>query len=128
MRKTIIAIATIVTLTVGTGFAQRNNRHEVPAVNNSRVDNAFEEFKINKLDEIVNLSRKQENKIKKIENHYDRLTSSNRRYNTYQGVQRLEQEKQKEILAVLTSAQRQRLFAYQQHGSRFDNRRYNRKG
>lgn len=128
MRKTILAIATIVTLTIGNSFAQRYNRHEVPATVNSRADNAFEEFKINKLDEIVKLSRKQENKIKKIENHYDRLTSSNRRYSTYQGVKRLEQEKQKEILAVLTPAQRQRLFAYQQHGSRFDNRRYNRKG
>jgi Spy/CpxP family protein refolding chaperone len=127
MRKTILAIATIATLTVGNSFAQHNNRHGIPAVNNSRVDNAFEEFKINKLDEIVNLSRKQENKIKKIENHYDRLTSSNRRYSTYQGVQRLEQAKQKEILAVLTPAQRQRLFAYQ-HSGRFDNRRYNRRG
>ena len=54
MRKTILAIATIVTLTVGNGFAQRY-RHEVPAMNNSRGDNAVEEYQINKLDEIVKL-------------------------------------------------------------------------
>jgi hypothetical protein len=39
-------------------------------------------------------------------------------------MKRLEEEKQKEILSVLTPVQRQRLFAYQH---RFDNR-YNRRG
>lgn len=124
MKKTILAIATIVTLTVGNGFAQRY-RHEVPAVNNSRGDNAVEEFQINKLDQIVSLSRKQENKIKKIENHYDRLMSSNNRYSSFQNVQRLEKAKQKDILEVLTPAQRQRLFAYQNN---FNKGRYNRRG
>ena len=124
MKKTILAIATIITLTVGNSFAQRY-RHEVPAVNNSRADNAYEEFRINKLDEIVKLSRKQENKIKKIENHYDRLMTSNKRFSNYQSTQRLEREKQRDILAVLTPAQRQRLIAYQ---SNFDNRRFNRRG
>lgn len=118
MKKTILTIATIVTLTIGNTFAQRYG-HTVPApaVKNSRVDNAKEEFKINKLDEIVKLSRKQENQIKKIENKYDRLIG-NKRYNTYQGMKRLEAEKEKEILSVLTPAQRQRLYAYQ---SRFGN-------
>lgn len=123
MRKTILAIATIITLTIGNTFAQRYG-HQVPATNNSRMDNAYEEFKINKLDEIVKLSRKQENQIKKIENKYDRLTGNSKRYHTYQGMKRLEEEKQKEILSVLTPAQRQRLFAYQH---RFDSR-YNRRG
>ena len=123
MKKTILAIATIVTLTVGNGFAQRY-RHEVPAVNNSRSDNAFEEFKINKLDEIVKLSRKQENKIKKIENHYDQLMS-NRRYSSFKTAQKLEKAKQKDILEVLTLTQRQRLFAYQNN---FNKGRYNRRG
>lgn len=124
MKKTILAIATIVTLTIGNGFAQRY-RHEVPAVNNSRSDDAYEEFQINKLDNIVNLSRKQEKAIKKIENHYDQLAASNRRYSGYQSVQRLEKAKQKDILQVLTPAQRQRLFAYQ---SNYNNGRYNRRG
>ena len=123
MRKTILAIATIVTLTVGNGFAQRY-RHEVPAINNSRGDNAVEEYKINRLDEIVKLSRKQENKIKKIENHYDQLMSS-RRYSSFQNTQKLERAKQKDILEVLTPAQRQRLFAYQNN---FNKGRYNRRG
>ncbi|WP_138477498.1 hypothetical protein [Dyadobacter bucti] len=127
MKKTILAIATIVTLTIGNSFAQRSYKHaEIPAVNNSRGDNAYEEFRINKLDQIVKLTRKQENRIKAIENRYDRLTSTNRRYSTYQGIKRLEEQKQKEILSVLTPAQRQRLFAYQ-NSNRFDNR-YNRRG
>ncbi|MCE7069735.1 MULTISPECIES: hypothetical protein [unclassified Dyadobacter] len=123
MKKTILAIATIVTLTIGNSFAQRY-RHEVPAVNNSRGDNALEEYQINKLDQIVKLTRKQENKIKKIENHYDELMS-NRRYSSFQNAKRLEKAKQKDILEVLTPVQRQRLFAYQ---NSYNNGRYNRRG
>ncbi|WP_026632288.1 hypothetical protein [Dyadobacter alkalitolerans] len=123
MRKTILAIATIVTLTIGNSFAQRYG-HEVPAMNNSRSDNALEEYKINKLDQIVKLTRKQENKIKKIENHYDQLMS-NRRYSSYQNAQKLERAKQKDILEVLTKVQRQRLFSYQ---NSYNNGRYNRRG
>jgi Spy/CpxP family protein refolding chaperone len=123
MRKTILAIATIVTLTIGNTFAQRYDNPRTKVID-ARADNAYEEFKINKLDEIVKLSRKQENQIKKIENKYDRLNGRNKRYQTYQGMRRLEEEKQKEILSVLTPVQRQRLFAYQH---RFENR-YNRRG
>lgn len=123
MKKLIFAIAAIVTFSAGNTFAQRYNRPN-PAVIDARADNAYEEFKINKLDEIVKLSRKQENQIKKIENKYDRLSGRNKRYQTYQGMKRLEQDKQREILSVLTPVQRQRLFAYQQ---RFEHR-YNRRG
>ncbi|GGM79316.1 hypothetical protein GCM10010967_08790 [Dyadobacter beijingensis] len=123
MKKIILAIAAIVTLTAGNTFAQRYNRPN-PVVIDARADNAYEEFQINKLDQIVKLSRKQENQIKKIENKYDRLAGKNKRFQTYQGMKRFEEEKQKEILAVLTPAQRQRLFAYQH---RFENR-YNRRG
>lgn len=119
MKKTILAIATIITLTIGNGFAQRYKSYEIPAnsVPNSRMDNSYEEFKINRLDKIVGLTRKQENQIKKIENRYDRLVSSNRR-STYQSVQRLEMQKQKEILSVLTPVQRQRLYAFQNGNKR----------
>jgi Spy/CpxP family protein refolding chaperone len=122
MKKTILAIATIITLTVGNGFAQRYKSHEVPAIpnGNSRVDNSYEELQINKLDNIVKLTRKQENQIKKIENKYDRLAAGNRRYRNYQSLQRLEQEKQREIISVLTPVQRQRLFAYQNAGKRYN--------
>ncbi|SDF01917.1 hypothetical protein SAMN04487996_108213 [Dyadobacter soli] len=122
MKKIIFAIAAIVTFTTGNTFAQRYSQ-PAHVVIDAR-DNAAEEFKINKLDEIVKLSRKQENQIKKIENKYDRLAGRNQRYSTYQGMKRLEEEKQREILSVLTPAQRQRLFAYQH---RFENR-YNRRG
>lgn len=128
MKKTIVAIATIIALTVGNSFAQHAyNRHEIPAVRNSRTDDINENIRISKLDEIVNLSRKQEKQLKRIEDHYDRLQSSDRRYNTYQAAQRLKSQKQQEILSVLTPAQRQRLYAYQ-HAGRFDNRPYNRRG
>lgn len=123
MKKIIFAIAAIATFSAGNTFAQRYSQ-PAKVVIDARADNAYEEFKINKLDEIVKLSRKQENQIKKIENKYDRLAGKNKRYHTYQSMKRLEEEKQKEILSVLTPAQRQRLFAYQH---RFDNR-YNRRG
>jgi len=122
MKKLIFAVAAIVTFTTGNTFAQRYN-HPTKVID-ARADNAAEEFKINKLDQIVKLSRKQENQIKKIENKYDRLAGRNQRYHTYQGMKRLEEDKQREILSVLTPVQRQRLFAYQQ---RFEHR-YNRRG
>ncbi|MCE7058859.1 hypothetical protein [Dyadobacter sp. CY343] len=112
MKKTILAIATIVTLTIGNGFAQSYRGHQSPR-ENARMENAYEEFQINKLDNIVKLTRKQENQIKRIENKYDRLAPRNQRAHTYQGAMRLEQQKQKEILSVLNPVQRQRLFAYQ---------------
>jgi hypothetical protein len=119
MKKTILAIATIVTLTIGEGFAQRYKSYEIPAqpTPNSRRDNAYEEYNINNLDRIVGLTRKQENKIKKIENHYDRLMAT-RRYTSFQEARKLEKQKEKEILSVLTSTQRQRLYAFQNNVKR----------
>lgn len=108
MKKYILAIAVLATLSVGDSFAQRaviSGR----AVQNAQRDNAREEFQINKLDNIVKLTRKQENKIKKIENSYDRLMANSRVRNYKQ----LEWNKQKEIMAVLTPVQRQRWMAYQ---------------
>ena len=128
MKKTILAIATIIALTVGNSFAQRAyDRHEIPAERNSRIENSKEEIRINKLDEIVDLSRKQEKQLKKIEDHYDRLQASSRRYNTRKATQRLDVQKQQEILSVLTPSQRQRLYAYQ-HANRFGNKYHNRRG
>ncbi|KQS33504.1 hypothetical protein [Dyadobacter sp. Leaf189] len=120
MKKTILAIATIITLTVGNSFAQRYKAHEIPAIKNgsSRVDNSYEEFQINRLDNIVKLTRKQENQIKKIENKYDRIAAGNKRSRSYQGLRRLEEEKQREIVSLLTPVQRQRLFVYQHAGKR----------
>jgi len=108
MKKYILAIALLATLSVGESFAQRaviSGR----AVQNASRDNAREEFQINKLDNVVKLTRKQENKIKKIENSYDRLLANSRAKNYKQ----LEWEKQREIMSVLTPVQRQRWMAYQ---------------
>lgn len=128
MKKTILAIATLIALTVGNSFAQRaHDRHEIPAERNSRIENSNEEICINKLDEIVDLSRKQEKQLKRIEEHYDRLQASSRRYNSRKATQRLDVQKQQEILSVLTPSQRQRLYAYQ-HSNRFGNKYNNRRG
>ena len=83
---------------------------------NPRIDNALEELSINRLDNIVKLTRKQENELKKIENQYDRLLR-NRRLSR-NDIQRLEREKQQDIWSVLTPTQRQRWTAYH-HSQKF---------
>ena len=136
MKKSILAIATIAILTVGNSFAQKGYQskgHDGPVFSNARVDNSREELSINKLDNIVKLSRKQENEIKKIENYYDKVAANSRRIQTLQSMKRLEQQKQEDILKVLTSNQRQKLIAYQRadkfdNNDRFDNNKYNRRG
>ena len=121
MKKIILSIALLATLTIGNSYAQQGRAYGNRPVPNSPIDNRFEEFQINKLDNIVGLSRRQENKIKKIENHYDRLTAGRRTPNMKQ----LQWKKQQEIMAVLTPSQRERLMAFQ-HGDKFD--RYHRRG
>ncbi|TDE18547.1 hypothetical protein [Dyadobacter psychrotolerans] len=124
MKKAIFAIAALAILTVGNGFAQKgypSKGHDVPVYSNGRLDNAIEEYQINQLDKIVKLTRKQENEIKKIENRYDRMAFNNRRGQS-QNTKRLEQQKQREILSVLTPVQHQRLMAYER-AQKFD--RYN---
>lgn len=131
MKKAILAIATLAILTVGNSFAQRSyssKGHSGPAISNQRIDNSYEEYNINKLDDIVSLSRKQENQIKRIENKYDKVVNLSKRPQTMRNIQRLKVQKQQDILAVLTPAQRQRLMAYQ-HSGRFDNyNKYNLRG
>ena len=136
MKKAILAIATIAILTVGNSFAQKgysSKGHDGPVYSNGRGDNSREELSINKLDNIVKLSLKQENEIKKIENYYDKVAANSRRIQTLQSMKRLEQQKQEDILKVLTSNQRQKLIAYQRadkfdNNDRFDNNKYNRRG
>ena len=124
MKKSILAIATIAILTVGNSFAQKGYQskgHDGPVYSNTRVDNSREELNINKLDNIVKLSRKQENEIKKIENYYDRVAANSRQVQTLQSLKRLEEQKQQDILKVLTPNQRQKLMAYQR-ADKFDSR------
>jgi len=131
MKKTILAIAALAIFTVGNSFAQypsSNKGHNAPQVKAYRTDNAFEEYNINQLDNIVGLTRKQENQIKKIDNAYDRMAGSGRRPQTLQSLKRLEEQKQSEIFSVLTPSQRQKLVAYQ-HADKFNNRgRYDNNG
>lgn len=116
MKKTILAIAVLAIFTVGNSFAQngyQSKGHEAPVYTNAKIDNNYEEFQINKLDNIVNLTRKQENEIKKIENYYDRVAKSSREIQTLKSAKRLESQKQKDVLEILTPLQRQKLMAYQ---------------
>ncbi len=122
MKKSILAIAAFALLSIATVNAQRgqypNQRPtQAPQYDNPRVDNAYEELSINRLDNIVKLSRKQENELKRIENRYDRLLKGRRL--SGRDIQRLEREKQQEIWSVLTPVQRQRLAAHQQ-SQKFD--------
>ncbi|MCF0056230.1 hypothetical protein [Dyadobacter sp. CY356] len=121
MKKIILSIALLATLTVGSSYAQQGRAYGNRPVPNARIDNNFEEFQINKLDKIVGLTRKQENKIKNIENRYDRVIVGRRTPN----LKETQWKKQQEIMAVLTPAQRDRLMAFQR-GNQFD--RYNRRG
>ncbi|CAG5003467.1 hypothetical protein DYBT9275_03160 [Dyadobacter sp. CECT 9275] len=127
MKKTILVIAIAAIFGIENSFAQSVysvKGEYATVVKNSRIDNKVEEYQIDKLDRIVNLSRKQENEIKKIENKYDRIAANGKRFQTRQSTQKLEQDKQQEILSVLTAAQRQRLMAYQ-HGGKFNNQNKN---
>jgi Spy/CpxP family protein refolding chaperone len=123
MKKIILSIALLAALTVGNAHAQygRAYQNKPRPVPHAQMDNRFEEIQINNLDKIVGLSRKQENKIKKIEDQYDRLMSGRRVSN----MKELQWRKQQDIIEVLTPVQRQRLMAFQ-NGNRFD--RYNRRG
>lgn len=128
MKKAIVTLAALAILTIANVNAQRgqypNTRPtHAPHVENPRLDNALEELSINRLDNIVKLTRKQENEIKKIENQYDRLFR-NRRLSR-NDVQRLEREKQQDIWSVLTPTQRQRWTAYH-HSQKFDRSPYRR--
>lgn len=95
MKKTILAIATLAILSIANVNAQRSSYpvHSAPHINNPRLDNKLEELSINHLDNIVKLSRKQENEIKRIENQYDRLLKGRRLGS--RDIERLQNEKQK---------------------------------
>lgn len=128
MKKTIVTLAALAILTIANVNAQRGqypNTRPAPApqVENPRIDNVLEELSINRLDNIVKLTRKQENEIKKIENQYDRLFR-NRRLSR-NDIQRLEREKKQDIWSILTPTQRQRWTAYH-HSQKFDRSPYRR--
>ena len=78
------------------------------------ADDAQDFYRIEQLDNMVNLSRHQKKEIKRIEDRYDQagLTPGGRLYP--QEAQRLRTQKQQEVMAVLNPAQRNILYSYQQ--------------
>ncbi|KAA9349280.1 hypothetical protein [Larkinella humicola] len=127
MKKTIIALATVALLSTGVSMAQRTynpnaNRNPAPYSNTnpgSRYDDVKEDIKIDRLDAIVNLSRKQEKELKRIEDRYDTRENISLQRRNPKIYQRIQAQKQTEILNVLTPKQREKWFAFQQ-SNRFD--------
>lgn len=126
MKKTIFALATVALLSTGVSMAQRgynnpnSNRNPAPqTLPGSRYDDIKEDIKIDRLDAVVNLSRKQQKEIKNIENRYDKMELASLQRRNPKMYQRFQTQKEKEILDVLTSKQRERWFAFQQ-SNRFE--------
>lgn len=136
MKKTIFALATVALLSTGVSMAQRTynpnaNRNQAPYGNTnpgSRYDDVKEDIKIDRLDAIVDLSRKQQKEIKRIEDRFDKMELVTLQRRNPQAYNRLQNQKQSEILEVLTKKQREKWIAFQQ-SSRFDrNKGYGRRG
>ncbi|GAB2536102.1 hypothetical protein [Spirosoma aerophilum] len=125
MKKTIAAALTLFSLATTVTFAQgvysRPFDNRSPQAQNQRYNNdqVQDELKIDRIDAIVGLSRRQEKQIRKIENNYDNLMATARM--TPDGYRQTLLRKRQDILAVLTSSQRDRLFAATQT-NRFNNR------
>ncbi|MVM30052.1 hypothetical protein GO755_08410 [Spirosoma sp. HMF4905] len=129
MKKTLISAITLFSLATTVTFAQGvyskpfdNHRPGQPQAQAPRFNNNDQfqdDLKIDQLDAMVNLSRKQEKDLQKIENSYDRLLANPRQ--SLDTKRQLQLRKRQDMLAVLTSAQRDRLFAYQSQ----PNNRYN---
>jgi Spy/CpxP family protein refolding chaperone len=123
MKKTIIAFATLALLTTG-AMAQRPyysgpDRGGRP---NSYHDDIQEDIRIDRLDAIVNLSRKQQRELKRIEDRYDYREMAAMQRRSPQAYNRLLRQKNQDMMLVLTPFQRQKLMDFQQ------SRRYDRGG
>nr|WP_293843751.1 hypothetical protein [uncultured Arsenicibacter sp.] len=134
MKKAILTIATIALLTTGTVMAQRGydpnydarNRYPNQGMPNPRADDMRDEYRIDRLDAIVGLTRRQERELRRIENHYDRLGLMPGSRLDPRDFQRLSWQKQQAIMDVLTPAQRDRLYSFQQNNRRGYDRGYDR--
>ncbi|MBC8155876.1 MAG: hypothetical protein H7Z72_23550 [Bacteroidetes bacterium] len=123
MKKSIIMLIALALFTTGSVMAQRGynggyDRSPAPNQTNPYNDESQDWYRIDRLDEIVNLSRSQKRDIKRIEDRYDRvgLTQNGRLYP--QEAQRLRWQKRQDIMAVLSPIQRDRLYAFQQQSRR----------
>jgi Spy/CpxP family protein refolding chaperone len=121
MKKTIIAAFAFVLMTAGATMAQRvysapfDNRGPRGGAYYDR-DQVQDELKIDRLDALVGLSRKQQRELHRIEDRYDQQIARTRM--TPEGYRRFNEQKRVEFLSVLTSSQRERLFALQQNNRR----------
>ncbi|WP_460636850.1 hypothetical protein [Larkinella harenae] len=128
MKKSIFALAIATLLSTGVSMAQRTynpnaNRPNAPFNNSkpgSRLDDRKEDIKIDRLNAIVDLSRKQERELKRIEDRYDNMELVTMQRRNPQMYQRLQAQKQQEMLDVLNKKQLQKWIAFQQSN------RYNR--
>ena len=147
MKTTIITLVTLAFLSTGTVMAQRgydNDRYPAPnprydndrngndrngngRYDNQRRDDIQEDIKIDRLDAIVGLSRRQERELKRIEDRYDYREMEAARRRDPQAYQYTLRRKNQEVMAVLTPFQRERLFAYQQQYRRNDRGYYGRR-
>jgi low affinity Fe/Cu permease len=123
MKKTIIAIAVLAIFSIDNTFAQKGNPSKGKNVPTAvyQPDKTLDSYNVNTLDDIVGLTRKQENEIKKIEKKYDQIAVTRRKSLSLQDIKKLEEKKQQEILSVLSPIQRKQLVAYEQ-SHKFDAR------
>ncbi|GAB3319365.1 hypothetical protein GCM10027299_11810 [Larkinella ripae] len=133
MKTTIITLFALTVLSTGTALAQRgydNDRYDRhPGLDSryERRDDFQEDIKIDRLDAIVGLSRRQERELKRIEDRYDYREMEASRRRDPRAYQYTLRRKNQEIMSVLTPSQRDRLFAYQQQYRRNDRGYYGRR-
>lgn len=116
MKKTIIAIAALAVFTVSNSFSQAyiSNGHDGPIyVTSSRTTTNVTDMELRELDRIVSLSKSQEKEIAKIKDYYARVLKSSRKSQTWQSINRLDEQERHDILEVLTSSQLKKLNNYQ---------------
>ncbi len=132
MKKTIIAAFALLTLTAGGTIAQRvysapfDNRPSQSGGTRRDNDQFQDELKIERIDAIVGLSRRQERQLHQIEDQYDQQLARVR--TTPAGYRQLMAQKQQAILSVLTKKQRERLFTQQPYNQRAPYTPYGRRG
>ena len=120
---TLFSLATTVTFAQGVyprSFDNRPNQAQSPQFNNT---NQYQgDLRVDQLDAIVGLSRRQERQVNQINANYDRILATSRL--NPDGYHQLQLRKRQDILAVLTSGQRDLLFAAQSQPN--INNRFNR--
>lgn len=131
MNSPLLFAAFLLTVTGGATLAQQPNarydrgaynapdpRYNGPGYGNQGggrydTDRRQDLFQLRQLDQIVDLSRRQKKDLLNIENYYDRELSQAYRNPGVQ--QRMLWQKSQDVIAILSPAQRNRLFAYEQY-------------